>query len=272
MKKHRNILIISMCFLIVVGFVAWGTFGHNIFKNAFLEKKIERDLMDVYPGSKISKVTVLENSINQTDFYEKYNYYWYEDISWNYDKLCVFEIDDRENSSFSPILGLANKEGKVIYDEYAFIYYREEMQAYVMNIIDAENNFPGITFEYFDNVKENSERLVCTEKCGSFEGFLEDEYVGVFLGQNIRTGFAGCLLTTNVDTSNDEAELVFCTKLKEVLIEANCRVNIEFIGYPEKIANYYPEEIRTVDEKGYEYATERFCPKDDIIKRDMKPQ
>ena len=227
--------------LMLVALIIWGA---PAIKHKITENKIKKSLLEAYPGADITSVKCGADPLTMDEFEESYGYNWYSDYTWPEDELYVFEVNAGDDAA--PVLGLATEEGNVLFDEYAFIYYRDDLQSYVMDIINPEDNFPGIEFEYHDIVRANEKRLVPTGSCNTFEGFLGTDNVGVGVGNWHSMESAGCWIEINIDPYDHDTNLEVCQKLSELLTEADCQVYIDFTesytGHGNDIGSYYTWE------------------------------
>ena len=264
MKKNTIKLItaITLTAGLAAAALIWGVpfVKHKIFEN-----KIRDSLLEAYPGANIISIKCAYEPVTMEEFEESYSYYWYEWLGyeWPEEELYIFEIDaGEEDQDVSPILGLAAKDGTVLFDEYAFFYYREELQAYVTDILDPEVNFPGAGFEYHDLCRYNRNRLVETGSCSTFEGFLSREHVGDGAGAG-PSGSPGCIICFDIDTTDEDIELQLCRRLSELLLEADCQVYIVFTNPAQSdIAKYYTFDA--------EYREGRFLPYDPVVANEME--
>ncbi len=104
-----------------------------------IKNKIKKSLLEAYPGADITSVKCGADPLTMNEFKESYGYNWYSDYTWLEDKLYMFEVNAGDDAA--PVLGLATEEGNVLFDEYAFIYYRDDLQSYVMDIAFISNDF-----------------------------------------------------------------------------------------------------------------------------------
>ena len=248
------IALLSLALIVVVII-----FGLPFAKLKIFEQKIKKDLIAAYPGASISGIHGTKKSVSKEKFCEDYSYYWLDDQSWD-EELYVFEVDLdlKDDDYLNPILGLATADGDVVFDEYAFVYYRDDLKSYVMDMIDPEENFPGVEFEYYDRGTGNEKRLVETDRCSTLEGFLDTENVGISTDNLFARDHAGCAINVKVDPYDSDLNLETCQKLAEVLTEGDCRVYIDFnesyTGHQISLGRYYPDN----DVLGYG----RFTPYD----------
>ena len=166
---------------------------------------------------------------------------------------------------------LATKDGKVVFDEYAFYHYREDLKSYVTGILDAEKNFPGINFIYYDLRNLRGGRLVMTEKCTSFEAYLSKEGAGFSAMSDNNQGYASCIIQIGIDSYGDDKELELLKKLSDIFISADCKVRVQFIEELDgkrsgSTIAYYNPEAYSWETNGLTFKTERFEPQNTKIK------
>lgn len=244
--KTKNIKKITFAILFVVLIVSAFVFGLPFIKLKIFEHKIKKDLLEAYPGAIIRSIHATKEPVTMEEFSELYSYNWSDGFVWDED-LYVFEVDIglEKNNVFKPVLGLATADGNVVFDEYAFVYYQNDLQSYVMDIINPEENFPGIEFEYFDYRTGNESRLVETDRCSTFKGFLDTEHVGYSKDSWFSREYAGCWIKVNIDYYDEDINLETCEKLAKVLTEADCQVYIHFLesytGHGFELGKYYPD-------------------------------
>ena len=244
MKKNSiKWVVLVIAFILILGAVL--TWGVPAIKHKIFENKIRKSLLEAYPGADITRVKCGADPLTMDEFEESYGYRWYSDDPWPAEEMYVFEVGAGEGAT--PVLGLATEEGDVLFDEYAFYYYRDELQAYVMDIIDPEENFPGVEFEYHDMVMANESRLVPTDSCDTFEGFLDTDNVGVGSGNWDSMESAGCRIEINIDPYDHDTNMAVCQSLAEILTSADCQVYIDFTesytGHGIRIGRYYTWEL-----------------------------
>lgn len=246
MDKNTTPKRVFLCILVLALVVLAGIFAPSFIKARVLEFKVKQDLVNEYSGAKIEKVTYLK-PYSQDEFYDVYHYYW-NDYEWPEETLYLCEVYSiSKNGETYVVKCLATEDGNVVFDEYAFFYYREELETYITGILDADSNFPGIDFIYTDELNEIGGRMVLTEKCKSFEAYLSNEGAGYELMSDNIKGYASCTIQIGIDSYGDDLELKICKKLADIFISADCKVRIRFIEELDGkrtgvvIANYYPQ-------------------------------
>ena len=246
MDKNTTPKKVFLCILVLAFVVLAGIFAPSFIKARVLEFKVKQDLVNEYSGAKIEKVKYLK-PYSQDEFYDVYHYYW-NDYEWPEETLYLCEVYSiSKNGETYVVKCLATEDGNVVFDEYAFFYYREELETYITGILDADSNFPGIDFIYTDELNEIGGRMVLTEKCKSFEAYLSNEGAGYELMSDNIKGYASCTIQIGIDSYGDDLELEICKKLADIFISADCKVRIRFIEELDGkrngvvIANYYPQ-------------------------------
>ena len=146
------------------------------------------------------------------------------------------------------------------------------MEKYVMGILDAEKNFPGMKFVYSDWKNVNGGRMVKTGKCKTFEDFLSNRETGHSGISDNNLGYASCWIEIDFDAEGDDKEYELCRKLSDIFIGADCKVRIKFVVILDgrvrggrEIATYYPE-TRITELNGRKFTYERFEPYNKKIK------
>lgn len=269
-KKKITPKKVFLCILAAALIVLAAIFAPPFIKDRIFEYKVKQSLVSAYPGAKISRVKYLKPE-SQDGFWHDHLYHWSE-YKWPEEPLYLCEIYPVNEDVKDPIIKcLATKDGKVVFDEYAFYHYREDLKSYVTGILDAEKNFPGINFIYYDLRNLRGGRLVMTEKCTSFEAYLSKEGAGFSAMSDNNQGYASCIIQIGIDSYGDDKELELLKKLSDIFISADCKVRIKFIEELDgkrsgsTIANYNPEAY-TWENNGLTFKTERFEPYNKKIK------
>ena len=268
-KKKITPKKVFLCILAAALIVLAAIFAPPFIKDRIFEYKVKQSLVSAYPGAKISRVKYLKPE-SQDGFWHDYLYHWSE-YKWSEEPLYLCEIYPVSEDVKDPVIKcLATKDGKVVFDEYAFYHYREDLKSYVPGILDAEKNFPGINFIYYDLRNLRGGRLVMTEKCTSFEAFLSKEGAGFSAMSDNNQGYASCIIQIGIDSYGDDKELELLKKLSDIFISADCKVRIKFIEELDgkrsgsTIANYNPEAY-SWESNGKIFKTERFEPQNKQI-------
>ena len=268
-KKKITPKKVFLCILAAALIVLAAIFAPPFIKDRIFEYKVKQSLVSAYPGAKISRVKYLKPE-SQDGFWHDYLYHWSE-YKWSEEPLYLCEIYPVSEDVKDPVIKcLATKDGKVVFDEYAFYHYREDLKSYVTGILDAEKNFPGINFIYYDLRNLRGGRLVMTEKCTSFEAFLSKEGAGFSAMSDNNQGYASCIIQIGIDSYGDDKELELLKKLSDIFISADCKVRIKFIEELDgkrsgsTIANYNPEAY-SWESNGKIFKTERFEPQNKQI-------
>lgn len=260
---------VFLCILAAALIVLAAIFAPPFIKDRIFEYKVKQSLLSAYPGAKISRVKYLKPE-TQDGFWHDYLYHWSE-YKWSEEPLYLCEIYPVNEDVKDPIIKcLATKDGKVVFDEYAFYHYREDLKSYVTGILDAEKNFPGINFIYYDLRNLRGGRLVMTEKCTSFEAYLSKEGAGFSAMSDNNQGYASCIIQIGIDSNGDDKELELLKKLSDIFISADCKVRIKFIEELDgkrsgSTIAYYNPEAYTWEHNGKTFKTERFEPQNKQI-------
>ena len=268
-KKKITPKKVFLCILAAALIVLAAIFAPPFIKDRIFEYKVKQSLVSAYPGAKINRVKYLKPE-SQDGFWHDYLYHWSE-YKWSEEPLYLCEIYPVNEDVKDPIIKcLATKDGKVVFDEYAFYHYREDLKSYVTGILDAEKNFPGINFIYYDLRNLRGGRLVMTEKCTSFEAFLSKEGAGFSAMSDNNQGYASCIIQIGIDSYGDDKELELLKKLSDIFISADCKVRIKFIEELDgkrdgKTIAYYNPEAYSWESNGKIFKTERFEPQNKQI-------
>lgn len=175
--------------------------------------RIYRDLASVYKDAELG-VKVSWKMHDAKEITE--NFYWYGE-KVPYKKLYYFQIKDSENQVG---WGYADKNGNVLYDTYANVYYHEKTWEQLLNIIDFDKNFPGVEYYLQNPDPVTFCRLIYTHDCTSYEGYMNTRNVGFIYSQAF--GFTGLFLGLTV---TDEKTI---TKMNQLLKDANCEIYINY--------------------------------------------
>ena len=135
-----------------------------------------------------------------------------------------------------------------------------------MGILDAEKNFPGINFVYYDLRNLRGGRMVLTEKCTSFEAYLSKEGAGFAAMSDNNRGYASCIIQIGINSYGDDKELEICKKLSDVFTSADCKVRIKFIEELDGKRSGKTIAIYNPNVNGNTSRTERFEPQNEEIK------
>ena len=261
---------VFLCILAVTLIVLTAIFAPPFIKDRIFEHKVKQSLVSAYPGAKISRVKYLKPE-TQDGIWDDYLIHW-RNYEWPEEPLYLCEIYPVNEEVKDPVVKcLATKDGKVVFDEYAFYHYREDLKSYLMGILDAEKNFPGINFVYYDLRNLRGGRMVLTEKCTSFEAYLSKEGAGFAAMSDNNLGYASCIIQIGINSYGDDKELEICKKLSDVFTSADCKVRIKFIEELDgkrsgkTIADYYPEAY-SWKSNGKTFENVRFEPYNKKIK------
>lgn len=257
---------IALGLFIAALLVVASVFLPPVIKNKVFEHKVKQSLISAYPDAKIKRV-IYKKPYTMDEFRHEFIYSWKEEVTWPEESLYLCEIyPDLGPDRNKYVHCLSDKDGNVVFDEYAFFHFREELKNYVTGILDAEKNFPGIKFEYYDVRNENGRRMVKTASCKTFEDYLSNKETGHSAMSDNTFGYASCWIGIDFDAEGDDREYELCRKLSDIFIGADCKVCIKFVVILDgrvrggrNIASYYPES-RTSEMNGKKFVTERFEP------------
>ena len=126
---------------------------------------IKKDLESVYPGCEIDEVRCDKKPTYESDLKEHFN--WFNN-GFPEDGLYYFLVFGAEDLQVSQ--GYATKDGTVVYDSYAVLYYKDASISYFETVVDFEHNFPGLDY-YISKINRDSCRYVQTHECTTFEGY-----------------------------------------------------------------------------------------------------
>ena len=126
---------------------------------------IKKDLESVYPGCEIDEVRCDKKPTYESDLEESYEWFVNAFPEEGLYHFLVFVTEDRHVAQ-----GYATKDGTVVYDSYAALYYNDACASYFEAIVDFEHNFPGLDY-YISKINRDSCRYVQTHECTTFEGY-----------------------------------------------------------------------------------------------------
>ena len=140
--------------------------------------------------------------------------------------LYAFTIEDSEGRNG---WGYARKDGTVILDNYSGIYYLQDTIDYFERVVDFQTNFPELECTPVRVSPENSRRLVYTEDCSTFEGYMKARLVGSmsWTGQ----GFSGI----GVGLNTYDYQYVY--DINQILRQADFEVCVEYMTTREDITD-----------------------------------
>ncbi|MBD5095433.1 MAG: hypothetical protein HDT40_00255 [Lachnospiraceae bacterium] len=195
---------------------------------------IAKDLESVYTGIDIVEVTCDKKPTYKSDleergeffgdaFPEEGLYYFYvygseDDYPW----MQGYGTMDTKTFLFAQ--GYAAKDGTVIYDTYAGLYYADESASYFESVVDFEHNFPELDY-YIKQGNSNISRFVQTHECTTFEGYRNAK-----VGRNmITTVFTYGYPELRVGIDGENKERVEAMKaIKKILQDADFDMYVSF--------------------------------------------
>ena len=155
--------------------------------------------------------------------------------------LYAFTIEDAEGNNG---WGYARKDGTVVMDNYSGKYYLQDTIDYFERVVDFKTNFPEIECTPLHVSPENTRRLVYTEDCATFEGYLKARLVGSM--SHTGHGFSGI----GVGLNTDDYQYVY--DINQILRQADFEVCVEYMttdetvtdedlkGVGRELGDYYP--------------------------------
>ncbi len=214
---------------------------------------IKKDLESVYPGYEIEideircdkKPTYYESDLKERSdwwfikaFPEEGLYYFSFHASEDYLSKFAYAED-----YFLFARGYATKDGTVIFDTYAGLYYADASASYFETVVDFEHNFPELDY-YISKINGNPDRYVQTHECTTFEGYRKAkatyEYSDLYVS----------IVDGNVETVEE---------IKKILQDADFDMYVNFswksanasgeYSFGESLGNYIP--FREIEDRNY---------------------
>lgn len=199
MKFFRITIIVLLGYLVI-------NFGIGLIRRI----NIIWDMRSVYADAKIY-ILKCDNKPIDNEALDK-RYVWFGD-GIPEEELYYFEIKDSEGHKSS---GFATKYGKVIFDDYASIYYADEIRETFINAVDFENNFPNLRYFIPKFSSMDIGRYVFTQDCNTFEGFMSARTIGY---NSLGTGGYPTLFVGIDETNTEDVdEIINILKDKEISI------------------------------------------------------
>ncbi len=161
--------------------------------------------------------------------------------------LYAFIIEDSEGRNG---WGYATKDGTVILDNYSGDYYLQDTIDYFERVVDFKTNFPELECTPVRVSPKNVRRLVYTEDCSSFEGYLKARLVGS--SDYLSGGFSGICVGLNTD------DYQYVYDINQILRQADFEVYVDYMTTDEEITD---EDLRGMgDELGdyYPFGAEKY--------------
>ena len=139
---------------------------------------IKKDLESVYPGYEIDEIRCDKKpTYYESDLKERSN--WWFIKAFPEEGLYHFSFHASEDyfskfayaeDYFLFARGYATKDGTVIFDTYAGLYYADASASYFESVVDFEHNFPELDY-HISKTNGNPSRYVQTHECTTFEGY-----------------------------------------------------------------------------------------------------
>ena len=182
---------------------------------------IAKDLESVYPGCKIVEVECEKKPTYKSDLRKNgylFNNAFPEEGLYNF---WVLGAGDPHKSE-----GYATKDGTVVYDSYAALYYKDASVSYFEAVVDFEHNFPGLDY-YISKKNLNQLTYVQTHECTTFEEYRNATYeneklLGYAFARLITYGYPA-LYVGIVDGDEETVE-----EIKKILRDADFDMYVQF--------------------------------------------
>ena len=204
---------------------------------------IKKDLESVYPGCEIDEVRCDKKPTYESDLEESYEWFVNAFPEEGLYHFLVFVTEDRHVAQ-----GYATKDGTVVYDSYAALYYNDACASYFEAIVDFEHNFPGLDY-YISKINRDSCRYVQTHECTTFEKYRTEPAGGFVIPLVANCGYPQML----VGIGDGKEETV--EEIKKILknadfdiavsfstIKANASGEYDEYSFGENLGNYIPFE------------------------------
>lgn len=198
-------------------------------KDKTREKRILKDMSSVYKNARFLDVQC-DNTPFDKDVLEK-KFIWLGDGIPDEDLYAFIIYDSNDKTG----IGYADKNGNVVFDEYAGVYYREDIIQYFKDAVDYDRNFPGIHY-FIPNIDPiNDNRFVVTHECYTFENYRKSSTVGFhFMGSG---GYPGIFL--GLEKTDKET----ITKMNDLLTDAEFDMYVTY----NKISGDFDNAKETLD-------------------------
>ena len=195
---------------------------------------IKKDLESVYPGCEIVKVECEKKPTYESDLRE--DAYLFND-AFPEDGLYFFWVLGTEDPHKSD--GYATKDGTVVYDSYAALYYKDASVSYFESIVDFEHNFPGLDY-YISKKNLNQLTYVQTHECTTFEEYRNatsknEKLVGFAFARALTCGYPA-LYVGIVDGNEETVE-----EIKKILQDADFDMYVQFLRMRANAEGEYDE-------------------------------
>jgi hypothetical protein len=212
-KKKIAILIIALIgIILLLPFLSYLRMRINILRN----------MQKVYKNADFVHFSCDSKPVPE-DHFKHYRWYGGEEPDV---PLYAFIIEDSEGN---PGWGYATKDGKVMLDNYAGTYYLQDTIDYFERIVDFKNNFPELEYTMVHSSPENLRRLVYTEDCSSFEGYMKARLIGTSSITN--WGYSGI----GVGLNTRDHQYVY--DINQILRNADFEVYVEYFTIDERITD-----------------------------------
>ena len=232
-KKIKLIITIVIIIAVIVPFCPYLWMRFNVLRN----------MKRIYKNAKFVNFSCDRKPIPE-DHLDSYIWYGGEQPEG---PLYAFTIEDSEGNNG---WGYARKDGTVVMDNYSGKYYLQDTIDYFERVVDFKTNFPEIECTPIHVSPENTRRLVYTEDCTTFEGYLKARLVGSM--SLTGHGFSGI----DVGLNTDDPQYVY--DINQILRQVDFEVCVEYMTTDETVTD---EDLRGVgDELGhyYPFGSERY--------------
>ena len=182
---------------------------------------IKKDLESVYPGCEIDEVRCDKKPTYESDLEESYEWFVNAFPEEGLYHFLVFVTEDRHVAQ-----GYATKDGTVVYDSYAALYYNDACASYFEAIVDFEHNFPGLDY-YVSKINMSTLTYVQTHECTAFEEYRNatsknEKLLGFAFARALTCGYPA-LYVGIVDGNEETVE-----EIKKILQDADFDMYVQF--------------------------------------------
>ena len=140
--------------------------------------------------------------------------------------LYAFIIEDSEDRNG---WGYATKDGTVILDNYSGVYYLQDTIDYFERVVDFKTNFPELECTPVRVSPENSRRLVYTEDCSTFEGYMKARLVA--------SSSWSCMGFSGIGIGLNTRDYQYVYDINQILRQADFEVCVEYMTTREDITD-----------------------------------
>ncbi len=235
-SKKKLIIGIIIAVIVIAGFIPF-------YPYLYMRFNILRNMKKVYKDANFVHFSCDSKPIPD-DHLDGYIWYGGEEPEG---PLYAFLIEDSEGRNG---WGYANKDGKVILDNYAGEYYLQDTIDYFERVVDFRNNFPELRCTPIHTSPINKRRLVYTEDCATFEGYMKTRLVGSSSFSVM--GFSG--IAVGLNTTDEKC----IYDINQILREADFEVCVEYMTTDEKVTDEKTKGIGNDLGKYYPFGDETY--------------